>query len=172
MAAFTSCESTPDATQHSVHLALALISGHDSNPTLSYTQRLEERIKELEEQMNSVLNSRSSTSTTGSSHSSPSVVNSHDSNPQRRSSVYENGVARNFKGLKVDEKGDITYHGATSFFHLPGDRDSLAVESNVQPPEELDGSRRERLVSNAWEQRALENLTDIPVSLQTSQWGN
>lgn len=78
------------------------------------------------------------------------------------------GVTKRLDGLKLDEKGVITYHGPTSFFQDFTDRfaqeasnpkrfDSLKIMS--------EGSEtRERLVSNAWEQRALETMSGIPVS--------
>ena len=65
-------------------------------------------------------------------------------------------------GLKIDDKGGITYHGPTSLFHLPSDRDN--VQNDYLASVDTDAHRRERLVSNAWHQRALENLSDIPVS--------
>lgn len=65
-------------------------------------------------------------------------------------------------GLKIDEKGGITYHGATSLFHLPSDRDKNKTDSLSSI--DSDAHRRERLVTNAWHQRAMENLSDIPVN--------
>lgn len=70
-------------------------------------------------------------------------------------------------GLKIDDKGGITYHGPTSLFHLPSDRDNM--QTDYLPAVDTDAHRRERLVSNAWHQRALENLSDIPVSLSGRQ---
>ena len=119
---------------------------------------MEERIKELEDQVTVLLTS--SASGTASSHSSPSVTTGHDLQASNRKD--DPNTARSFKGLKLDDKGAITYHGATSFFHLPSEHDDFAVEDIVTPIDS-DCQRRERLVSNAWEQRALENLSDIPV---------
>ena len=70
---------------------------------------------------------------------------------------------RRFRGLKMDDKGGITYHGATSFFQLPGERAATPSANKFLPLTEVDVQRRERLVNNAWQQRALENLSDIPV---------
>lgn len=64
----------------------------------------------------------------------------------------------------MDDKGGITYHGATSFWQLPGERSATTPTGNkFLPLTEVDVQRRERLVNNAWQQRALENLSDIPV---------
>lgn len=65
----------------------------------------------------------------------------------------------------MDDKGGITYHGATSFFQLPGERNPTTptAANTFLPLTEVDVQRRERLVNNAWQQRALENLSDIPV---------
>ncbi|KAM5355282.1 hypothetical protein ACJ41O_001928 [Fusarium nematophilum] len=124
------------------------------NPTLSYTQRLEERIKELEDQLAAV---KSPPSIAASNHSSPGMFNGHD--PSRYGD--ELGMTRSFMGLKIDDKGGITYHGPTSLFHLPSDREKHKPDSISSV--DSDAHRRERLVSNAWHQRAMENLSDIPV---------
>ena len=69
------------------------------------------------------------------------------------------------KSLKIDDRGGITYHGTTSFFNLPSERattapgDFLALTSTS----DSDAQRRQRLIHHAWQQRALENLNDIPV---------
>ncbi|KAG5998352.1 hypothetical protein E4U54_002216 [Claviceps lovelessii] len=137
------------------------------NPTLSYTQRLEERIKELEDQVNSL--TRSTLPIADSSHSSPPPL----SNPDAPLLIWRHGsdeqsITRNFKSLKVDDKGSITYHGATSFFNLPSDRNGSAasVLSHLTSTSDIDSQRRERLISNAWHQRAMENLSEIPEPFQ------
>ncbi|GJN70202.1 hypothetical protein PLICBS_004255 [Purpureocillium lilacinum] len=131
------------------------------NPTLSYTQRLEERIKELEDQLASV--AKSPASAAASSHSSPPVGTAHDASASARG-LDEHGVTRGFRGLKIDDRGGITYHGTTSFFNLPSDR--LPVGSDYMATNDSNIQRRERLVNNAWHQRALENLSDIPEPFQ------
>lgn len=62
----------------------------------------------------------------------------------------------------MDDRGSITYHGATSFFHLPA-TDRNTGGNKFLPLTEVNVQRRERLVNNAWQQRALENQSDIPV---------
>lgn len=69
-------------------------------------------------------------------------------------------------GLKIDDKGGITYHGATSLFNLPSDPHKHKADSLSSI--DSDAHRRERLVNNAWHQRAMENLSDIPVCLSKS----
>ncbi|KAG6025404.1 hypothetical protein E4U41_001530 [Claviceps citrina] len=140
------------------------------NPTLSYTQRLEGRIKELEEQLNNL--TRSSPSVAGSSHSHSSSP--PPSNPDASAQIWrhapdEQGINRGFKSLKVDDKGGITYHGATSFFNLLSDRIGIAVSHLPclnSSSSSIDSQRRERLVNNAWHQRAMENLSEIPEPFQ------
>lgn len=129
------------------------------NPTLSYTQRLEERIKELEDQLAN--SAQSPVFASSSSQPSPPVHDAHDG-PSKRSSDQQ-CISRSFRGLKIDDKGGITYHGTTSFFNLPSDR-APAVVADRLAPTDTDVQRRERLVNNAWQQRALENMSDIPVS--------
>ncbi|KAG6145271.1 hypothetical protein E4U28_001698 [Claviceps purpurea] len=136
------------------------------NPTLSYTQRLEERIKELEGQVNSL--ARSPPSRADSSHSSPPTSNLNDPTHVSPHGSDEHGINRNFQTLKVEDQGGITYHGANSFFHLLSDRSGTAglETAHVNSDPDIDGQRRERLVSNAWHQRAMENLFEIPEPFQ------
>ncbi|EQK99446.1 Zn(2)-C6 fungal-type DNA-binding domain protein [Ophiocordyceps sinensis CO18] len=131
------------------------------NPTLSYTQRLEERIKELEDQLAN--SAQSPVFASSSSQPSPPVHDAHDG-PSKRSSDQQ-CISRSFRGLKIDDKGGITYHGTTSFFNLPSDR-APAVVADRLAPTDTDVQRRERLVNNAWQQRALENMSDIPEPFQ------
>ena len=128
------------------------------NPTLSYTQRLEERIKELEDQLAAVPNK--SVSAAESTHSSPSFLCSQDSQSYNRPSAEDQGVTRSFRSLKIDDDGVLTYHGAPSFFQLPVDQ--LAERGDSQPAA-ADNKRRTNLVSDAREQRFPENLSNIPV---------
>lgn len=127
------------------------------NPTLSYTQRLEERIKELEDQLAAI---KSPPSVAASNHSSPGVWNGHDLNRHPD----EHAMTRSFMGLKIDDKGGITYHGPTSLFNLPSDPHKHKPDSISSI--DSDAHRRERLVNNAWHQRAMENLSDIPVGFR------
>lgn len=65
-------------------------------------------------------------------------------------------MMRRSRGLKMDD------YGATNFFHLPPERNNSSGD-NFLPLTESDTDRRERLVNNALQQRALENMSDIPV---------
>merc|ERR1712000_228716 len=78
------------------------------NPTLSYTQRLEHRIKELEEQVAAYSKSPISTHPS-SSHSSPPSFTSHDASSSSRTQPDDLSMHRRFRGLKMDDKGGITY---------------------------------------------------------------
>lgn len=89
--------------------------------------------------------------------------------PHHFESQDEESVSESFKGLKVDDKGAITYHGSTSFFQLPSDRPSGSRDQQSTSDQAM--QRRERLVANAWQQRALENMSDIPVSFSSSNFG-
>lgn len=153
-------------TQHPLTLILLAISHADTllrNPTLSYTQRLEERIKELEDQITKSQSQPTSQQGTPSERLPPS---SHGSSQPGQE--FGEGLAGTFKGLKLDEKGVLTYHGATSFFHLPSEygRHDGELPGPPHPEDPLYG-KRERLVNNAWQQRALEDLSEIPVSYST-----
>ncbi|PHH92546.1 hypothetical protein CDD83_6944 [Cordyceps sp. RAO-2017] len=134
------------------------------NPTLSYTQRLEERIKELEDQLASTAHSPAFASS--SSQPSPPTHDASECAAKRRSNPSDQqAMSRSFRGLKIDDKGGITYHGTTSFFNLPSDRFPAGCPDMLAPTD-TDVQRRERLVHNAWQQRALENMSEIPEPFQ------
>lgn len=116
------------------------------SPTLSYTHRLESRVKELEEKLAEL-----------EGKPSPYRTVTEDAYPSHHTS--------GFGGLKLDEKGAITYHGATSFFQPLGDSATGKQRfQDTSTAQDLSLNKRQTLVSNAWRQRALENLSEIPVS--------
>ncbi|KFZ07001.1 hypothetical protein V501_06851 [Pseudogymnoascus sp. VKM F-4519 (FW-2642)] len=124
-------------------------------PTLSYTQKLESRVEELERLVSQL--------------QIPPAKESSGS-PQPGSPKPRSGLPPvSFEGLKFDNQGSITYHGATSFFHLPNaasDKPSTGIVSD-DPSASLDGERiRQKLVSNAWHQRALETFAETPEPFQ------
>lgn len=131
------------------------------NPTLSYTQRLEERIKELEDQLSrSQIQAPSQTQT-----AAPECPGSTLREGSHQGHEPGESLAGTFRGLKLDERGVLTYHGATSFFHLPTESAGHETDAPSSPhSEDPVNGRRERLVNNAWQQRALESLSEIPVS--------
>ncbi|KUL88383.1 hypothetical protein ZTR_04957 [Talaromyces verruculosus] len=130
------------------------------SPTLSYTQKLEKRVQELEEAL-SIAQANGSSAVTAEQSPSNTVL----STTSAQKSTYLGPI----KGLKVDEKGAVTYHGATSFFHLPTmDLNEALPARNECFSETLDdGNRRkEKLVHNAWQQRALEGSLETPEPFQ------
>lgn len=138
------------------------------NPTLSYTQRLEDRIKELEEQLAKATATTTTTPPVAtdskspiSTHSSPSPFGGTQQDGRQQ---IDDSISRSFRALKIDDKGSITYHGTTSFFNLPSDRTSAVTAVDLHPTAaDIESQRRERLVSNAWQQRVLEEHSGIPV---------
>lgn len=71
------------------------------------------------------------------------------------------GLAGDIEGLKIEEDGRISFHGPTSLFQLPS---GLAPENpNPMLAEQCADGRKERLINNAWRERAFEQLTTIPV---------
>lgn len=132
------------------------------NPTLSYTQRLEERIKELEDKLS---RSQAQTSSQPQQHATDRPVSTSQDGSHLGQETGD-GLAGTFRGLKLDERGVLTYHGATSFFHLPSEYAGREIDAPSSPhSEDPVNGRRERLVHNAWQQRALEDLSEIPVSI-------
>ncbi|KAF9871318.1 hypothetical protein CkaCkLH20_11239 [Colletotrichum karsti] len=128
---------------------------------------MEQRIKELEAQLAAArvhAPGPAEPSRTSSPSLGPSAGQSPMTDPHHVESQDEESVSESFKGLKVDDKGAITYHGATSFFQLPGDR-QLGSRDHTSSSEQA-MNRRQRLVAKAWEQRAMENMSEIPEPFQ------
>ncbi|KAL2843703.1 fungal-specific transcription factor domain-containing protein [Aspergillus pseudoustus] len=135
------------------------------NPTLSYTERLENRVKELEEYVSL---------TQGNGYAAPNGRTEQPPTMTALPAVLPRTLAKRtyseaFKGLKVDPKGGVTYHGATSFFQLPtSTMDEAPGVQDGGPSHMLDegNQRKEKLVSNAWHQRALESFLETPEPFQ------
>ncbi|PGH26505.1 hypothetical protein AJ80_01819 [Polytolypa hystricis UAMH7299] len=134
-------------------------------PTLSYTKTLEARISQLEAELTRL---RSDTKDEGNSQSQSTDIKQVTSTSisHHESSDDTTGIdlARDIEGLQVKDDGRISFHGPTSLFQLPS---GLAREES-NPAEtglELDG-RKERLINNAWRERAFEQLTTIPEPFQ------
>lgn len=133
-------------------------------PTLSYTQRLEQRIQELESEVRRL-------QTTGDSEADPgpsrTIRSASGEAEGSTTDSLENNIAGRFGGLKLDDKGIVTYHGSTSFFQDSTDQfiqEFYPLNRTPNSESLAEGSEvRDRLVSNAWEQRALETLSGIPV---------
>ncbi|OAT12177.1 C6 transcription factor, variant [Blastomyces gilchristii SLH14081] len=148
-------------------------------PTLSYTKTLEARVAELEtalanlqggtgnidgglgqeisqqhqQQQMHVDEPRENLLRTGVSHGVDNIEH------------IPSDLARGIDRLKIGDDGRISIYGPTSLFQLPS---SLAPEeANPLLPAaaELD-SRKERLINNAWRERAFEQLATIPDPFQ------
>lgn len=134
-------------------------SDHISAPTLSYTQKLESRIVDLEKALQQANQTVTSQSPRNISSSSP-----HSSVPGAEPG---SAFGSAFKGLAVDARGSITHYGATSFFQLPSAPRPVSQDDNTTPvPVQIQTeSGKEKLVQNAWEQRALEVLSETPVGI-------
>ena len=88
--------------------------------------------------------------------------------------VDEDAIASStsFEGLTVSNTGQVSFHGPTSFVRLPisSQRKSIDASDGVNGAIRLTERERikwrERLVSNALQQRVLEGSFDTPVSVQ------
>ena len=74
----------------------------------------------------------------------------------------EGDLVRDFEGLKVEHDGRISFHGPTSLFQLPSGLLS-ETSSTIPLAMQLEG-RKERLINNAWRERAFEQMATMPVS--------
>lgn len=143
---------------------------------MSYTKTLEARVAELEatlanlqggsgnrdialEQQNS---QQQQNHVEGSRRSLSRAAGSRDSRSVGADEDVPSDLATGIDGLKVGDDGRISLYGPTSLFQLPS---GLARETSdllLPAASELDG-RKERLINNAWRERAFEQLTTIPV---------
>lgn len=133
------------------------------SPTLTYTERLEDQVKELKS-----LVARLQNQSSGSAEATSTASRTALQDPPTPGEASK--IRGTFEGLKFDDKGAITYHGATSFFQLPTTPTCQEQNPNnslweIRSGSDDAGLRRDRLVSNAWQQRALETLSETPVSL-------
>ncbi|KAH6693544.1 fungal-specific transcription factor [Plectosphaerella plurivora] len=146
---------------------------YTQNPTLTYTSRLENRIKQLEAELAAARGQRPPTAIDGFNQTpSPASFGQSSQSPADAAARHLDAdddapgtAGETLKGVKVDGKGGITYHGITSFFQLPSDGQASPRDAAASSSEQT-VQRRERLVANAWQQRVLENYSDIPEPFQ------
>ena len=131
------------------------------NPTLSYTQRLESQVRRLKTLLVQALGSL------------PPDVDLGDDNATQY--VDEDAMVSSdgFESLTVSNTGQVSFHGPTSFVRLPSISSRKSIDNGNEGPLRLtDRERikwRERLVSNALQQRVLEGSFDTPVSNLVAQ---
>ncbi|RAL05437.1 putative C6 transcription factor [Aspergillus ibericus CBS 121593] len=138
-------------------------------PTLSYTKQLEARVAQLEDALSKlrnqsppepVLRKGASPASPGTSSASPGIRTRIKEEEEEN----ESDLARDFEGLKVEHDGRISFHGPTSLFQLPS---GLLSETSSTSPlaMQLEG-RKERLINNAWRERAFEQMATMPEPFQ------
>jgi hypothetical protein len=92
---------------------------------------------------------------------SPSSAESSSSGPKIKIDPDAEDLTRAFDGLNVENDGRVSFHGPTSLFQLPSGVVSETANSSHYA-QELEG-RKERLVNNAWRERAFEQMAAMPV---------
>ncbi|KAI9370987.1 fungal-specific transcription factor domain-containing protein [Aspergillus egyptiacus] len=137
-------------------------------PTLSYTKQLESRVAELEDALAKLRSQQSSgvpqgvISSTDSTEDDSSSSKIDSRKQDNASDAHE--LSRDFEGLKVEHDGRISFHGPTSLFQLPSGALSPAASSS-QLASQVE-ERKERLVKNAWRERAIEQMATMPEPYQ------
>ncbi|KAJ5673393.1 hypothetical protein N7507_002520 [Penicillium longicatenatum] len=134
-------------------------------PTLSYTKQLETRVTQLEEAL-AKLRSQN-VEAEAKKVSSPASVAESSSSASRRVKMEhdETGdLAREFDGLNVENDGRISFHGPTSLFQLPSGAVNETA-STLHFAQEIE-ARKERLINNAWRERAFEQMATMPEPFQ------
>ncbi|EAW07229.1 putative C6 transcription factor [Aspergillus clavatus NRRL 1] len=137
-------------------------------PTLSYTKQLEARVAQLEDAL-AKLRSQPLPEPEARKVGSPSSTGESSSSPYSRPGIKaeegsEPDLARDFEGLQIEHDGRISFHGPTSLFQLPS-----GVLSETSPSSHLAmrlEGRKERLINNAWRERAIEQLAAMPEPFQ------
>ncbi|KAL1963916.1 hypothetical protein VTN77DRAFT_7722 [Rasamsonia byssochlamydoides] len=132
-------------------------------PTLSYTKTLEAKIAQLEEALAKLQAERARELENASKPSPQGSGDFSKYEPDER----EDGLpdlSADFEGLKVEDDGRISFHGPTSLFHLPSGMVN-EIASSPHTALELE-ARKERLINNAWRERAFEQLAAIPEPFQ------
>ncbi|KAL2366834.1 hypothetical protein RJZ56_000165 [Blastomyces dermatitidis] len=148
-------------------------------PTLSYTKTLEARVAELETALANLQGGTGNIDGGLGQEISQQHQQQQMHVDEPRGNLLRTGVShgvdniehipsdltRGIDRLKIGDDGRISLYGPTSLFQLPS---SLAPEeANPLLPAaaELD-SRKERLINNAWRERAFEQLATIPDPFQ------
>lgn len=140
-----------------------------SAPTLSYTKQLESRVAQLEDALAKLRSQQPSDTDLRKATSPASTGGSSASLSVRRIKEEEGSeqdLSQDFEGLKVENDGRISFHGPTSLFQLPSG--ALSEASSTLPLRMELGARKERLINNAWRERAFEQLAAMPVGAHLS----
>ncbi|RAH73168.1 putative C6 transcription factor [Aspergillus aculeatinus CBS 121060] len=140
-------------------------------PTLSYTKQLESRVAQLEDALTKLRSQQplEPVGLKGASRASSASIGESSASPGRRTRIKEEedddqNLTRDFEGLKVEHDGRISFHGPTSLFQLPSGVVTEA-SSTSHLAMHLEG-RKERLINNAWRERAYEQLATMPEPFQ------
>ncbi|KAB8071983.1 fungal-specific transcription factor domain-containing protein [Aspergillus leporis] len=138
-------------------------------PTLSYTKQLEARVAQLEDALTKLRSQQQSAGEVRKA-STPSSTGEGSLSPSLRTRIKEedesssSDLARDFEGLKVEHDGRISFHGPTSLFQLPsGALNETTSTSRLAVQYEV---RKERLINNAWRERAFEQMATMPEPFQ------
>lgn len=136
---------------------------------MSYTQRLEDRIRQLEEQLagSSSGGTTRLSSKASSLRSSPTPASGSDASLARQSMDGDGEIIGSFAGLSLGTQGHVTYHGPASFFrtHYPQRGDLSSTHgASLASSEFSEAQRRISLVTASSRQLAFQNATEIPVS--------
>lgn len=124
---------------------------HRSSPSLSYTQRLEQRVAELEAALAGL-----------KAASSDSPFDHASEIPSRTSDVLPHtGLARATESLRVEGDAGVSFPESTSLFRLPGSIWTRHIGQD-QADQEMD-VKKQGLINNAWRERVFEKLADTPV---------
>ncbi|KAL5338535.1 fungal-specific transcription factor domain-containing protein [Aspergillus crustosus] len=137
-------------------------------PTLSYTKQLETRVAQLEIELAKLRDQQPPefAGETPSSVASAEEGGSKSKTLTRKEdqSRDDQDLSREFEGLNVEHDGRISFHGPTSLFQLPSGALNPAT-SGSQFAAQV-GERKERLVKNAWRERAIEQMATMPEPFQ------
>jgi hypothetical protein len=121
-------------------------------------------VTELEDALAKLRNQQPPETTEGTPSSVASTEASSSYKPSSRKDEepgQDQDLARDFEGLNVEHDGRISFHGPTSLFQLPSGALNSAASSSQLAMQA--GERKERLIKNAWRERAIEQMATMPV---------
>jgi hypothetical protein len=124
---------------------------HSRNPTLSYTQRLEQKVAHLEAALEGI---RQNPIEARIGHAESVLSTESEYRPLSESS-------RAVDDARVDVDSNLPLNGSISLFQLPSSVRAITLE-RTQAEQDV-AANRETLVNSAWRERVFERLADTPV---------
>jgi hypothetical protein len=130
----------------------------NSSPTLSYTQRLEQRVAQLEAALSEATKAVNSWR---SNHAAGDLVSTEPHTSLLLSEASEAGASEARESRRLSLRDSISLFQTNDIVRTP------PVEAGQADQERA--AEKESLMNSAWRERAYEKLADIPVGISVSR---